>query len=142
MALPAPRDCHEEYKTTATLYLQRRRLVVCTAYALLGCVILSSAAFQSPVVAAVCVVAFMIVAVAGTLFYIPKLRCPACAGPLDAPPKIHCPECGVADLKQPRFLGSPRCTACDKRLGQGRNGRYYKVRYCHECGSHVHDRGL
>lgn len=141
MEKPAPRDCREEYKITATLYLKRRRQLLYVFCAVFVSTVLSLV-FQAPVVGALCVGLAMIVLLAGILFYVPRLRCPACSGPLERAPETYCPECGKPALKHPKFLGSPRCTACTKRLAQGRGGRRYKVRFCQQCGSHVHEARL
>lgn len=141
MALPAPRDCREEFKATATLYRKRTRLFAYLFFATFALTLLGFVLKNGLVVQVGVIGGFVVVGVS-LAFLIPKLACPQCRRSLEETPENYCPECGVPALKQPKFLFTPRCTACDKRLARGRGGRRYKIRFCHLCGSHVHDRGV
>jgi predicted RNA-binding Zn-ribbon protein involved in translation (DUF1610 family) len=82
-------------------------------------------------------------AIVASLIWLPKLTCPNCHEKMDARSgKLgpYCPECGAAAIES-GFFGQ-KCTACNKRLRNGRNGRSYKIHYCTYCDAHVDDEGV
>ena len=74
-----------------------------------------------------------------------RLVCPACHKNLDDGSGRFCPACGANAIDKPGFwsLGISQCGVCEAKLSKGKAGRRnYKLRFCTQCGVHVHDQGL
>jgi hypothetical protein len=70
-------------------------------------------------------------------------KCPACRAPLHRAKGSHCPGCGVSNtLSHETWLQSRRCSSCDLELRYRRKVRKFKMRYCSDCGAHLHELGV
>ena len=69
-------------------------------------------------------------------------KCSECKTPLHRAKGQHCPECGGRPLIDGDWWQPRRCGKCGLELHYGKGGRTFKVCYCSECGSHLHEKGL
>jgi hypothetical protein len=143
-----PRDLREEFRPTAAEYRRVSALLRIPMFFAVAFWILLYffPKYRTEGIAGlvVCIAAPII----GSLVWLPKLDCPGCHARLDKGPGFlsqsslgeYCPECGAAAVGKGWLY--PKCTACGKRLTQGRGGRQYKIRYCTWCDARVDDEGL
>lgn len=140
----APRDCRAEFRPAARRYRKLSLLIGCLAWVAAGCAVLYFFP-QTERWGALALAACIVILVAGRLFLLATFRCPACRKALEVSPTKHCPECSSTKLSGHTFwsLRDHLCTSCGAVFsGRRRRGRHYKIRFCHHCGSHLHDRGL
>jgi predicted RNA-binding Zn-ribbon protein involved in translation (DUF1610 family) len=71
-----------------------------------------------------------------------SIQCPACRASLNRATGRHCPECGSASLSPDPGLKRRRCSQCERLLAYRKGFRQFKVRYCSECGTHLHEQGV
>lgn len=72
----------------------------------------------------------------------PKPICPACKTNADDDGR-YCPECGAEGIKAGGFFTSRKCLTCKTSLNRGKgNIRRFKLRFCQQCGAHLHDSGI
>jgi hypothetical protein len=140
-------DLRTEFKPTADEYRRVSRLLMIAWIPAVAFVFL----IRSPkymVIGVGGIALFIAASIVGSLVWLPKLFCPSCHEKMDKSPGFmgkaafgdFCPECGQAAIEKGWFY--PKCTACGKRLSQGRNGRQFKIRYCTWCDAHIDDKGL
>lgn len=134
-------DYREEFK--ATLNTHRNRKQVFWFVVLVGTICwLLVPSFRRFRVAGVLV--FWAIGFIGGTFLL-RLVCPACHKNLEGGSGRFCPACGANAIDKPGFwsLGISQCGVCGAKLSKGKGGRRnYKLRFCTQCGVHVHDKGL
>ena len=69
-------------------------------------------------------------------------KCSECKASLHRAKGQYCPECGGHPLIDGDWWHPRRCGKCGLELHYGKGGRKFKVHYCSECGSHLHEKGL
>jgi hypothetical protein len=137
------RDCRAEFRGVAVNYRKRRRALVRLGWIGASFLVLwfvPSLRLVGFYTFLACLAAMFV----GARIFL-RLRCPACRTGIDLPSGKFCPECGAETIRPSRWwrFGYPACATCGKQLKIGRLGdRCFHLRFCRNCGAHVHDEGL